>query len=264
MLNAMFDLFKKKEATTTPDVKSIREYLLQFIRATLATMEGGEGRSIKGLQVFIACKEEEKHLYEAAVFTEDPERFKENIQKIADDFAIEMPHQWTLETQFTNTLPAEAVKAPQGDAALFIQTKEKKLQKTATAYIKIINGEAEAPVYTLTSESGKINIGRDKKVQTRDNFFRINTIAFPAESTHDSNRYISRQHAHIEWDTATGTFLLFADEGGVPPRNKIKVRPINGGDPVKLQSTRLGYSLQEGDQIILGETALLEFSFSAL
>jgi hypothetical protein len=98
-------------------------------------------------------------------------------------------------------------------------------------------------------------------VQTRDNFFRINTIAFPAESTADSNKYISRQHAHIEWDNGTGTFLLFADEGGVPPRNKIKIRSLQNEDPVKLQSTRVGYSLQEGDQIILGETALLEFSY---
>jgi hypothetical protein len=125
----------------------------------------------------------------------------------------------------------------------------------------VLHGDAEKETYTITSGSGTINIGRDKKVQTRDNFYRINTIAFPAESTHESNKYISRQHAHIEWDSATGAFLLFADEGGVPPRNKIKVRS-QSNDPVKLQSTKTGYSLQHGDQIILGETALLEFRHS--
>ena len=227
-------------------------------------MEGGEGSAIKTVHLFIACAESENHLYEAAVYTEDQERFKEDIQRIADDFAIALPAHWNLEIQFTSAIPPEAIKATHVDVALFIQTKEKRLEKTATAYIKIVNGEAEAPVYTITSESGKINIGRDKKVQTRDNFFRINAIAFPADSTNDSNRYISRQHAHIEWDGAAGSFLLFADEGGVPPRNKIKVKPLRGGDPVKLQSTRLGYNLQEGDQIVLGETALLEFSFSSV
>lgn len=258
----MFDLFKNKPEPATQDVKSIRESLLQFIKTALQKLEGGEGNRIKGLQVFIAGKEDEKHLYEAAVYTEQEGRFKEEIQKIADDFAIGLSPHWDLHVLFTNEIPAEAMKAPHLDAALFIQTKEKALKKTATAYIKVLHGEAEKETYTITSESGKINIGRDKKVQTRDNFFRINAIAFPADSANESNKYISRQHAHIEWDNASGSFLLFADEGGVPPRNKIKVRSLQASEPVKLQSARLGYGLQEGDQIILGETALLEFRYS--
>jgi hypothetical protein len=56
---------------------------------------------------------------------------------------------------------------------------------------------------------------------------------------------------------------LFADEGGIPPHNKMKVR-TQGGIPVKLQTTQIGHRLQEGDQIILGESALLEFKNSAV
>jgi len=44
--------------------------------------------------------------------------------------------------------------------------------------------------------------------------------------------------------------------------NKIKVRAV-GGSPVKLQTTEIGHPLQEGDQIIIGESALLEFTYSA-
>jgi hypothetical protein len=33
------------------------------------------------------------------------------------------------------------------------------------------------------------------------------------------------------------------------------------GEPWKLQTTQLGYSLKEGDQMILGESAVLEFSY---
>jgi pSer/pThr/pTyr-binding forkhead associated (FHA) protein len=257
----MFDLFKKK-SSSEPDVKSIRDGLLQFIRVQLSKVQGGEGSAIKSLHLFLACNESETHLYDAAIYRDQEGRFKEDIQKIADDFAIELPPHWNLELSFTQNLPAEALKAPALPAALFIQTKETVIQKTATAYIKVLSGEAEKDVYTITSASGPINMGREKKVQTRDNFFRINTIAFPADSVQESNKYISRQHAHIEWDNATGSFLLFADEGGVPPRNKVKVRPQQGGDAVKLQSIKTGYSLQDGDQILLGETALLEFRFS--
>ncbi len=42
----------------------------------------------------------------------------------------------------------------------------------------------------------------------------------------------------------------------------MKVR-AEGGTPVKLQSTKFGHRLQEGDQIILGESAVLEFTFKA-
>ena len=57
-------------------------------------------------------------------------------------------------------------------------------------------------------------------------------------------------------------FFLYADEGGIPPANKVKVKPEKGQE-VKLITTEVGYHLKEGDQIILGESALLEFSYSA-
>lgn len=257
----MFDLFKKQPEQGVQDVKGIRNSVLQFIKAALAKAEGGEGAAVKKVQLFVACAEEEKHLYEAAVYAGQEQRFKEAVQKLADDFALNLPPHWDLEVSLTKELPAETIKSLELPVSLFIQTRENALPKTATACINVLHGEAEKETYTITSESGKINIGREKQVQTRDAFFRINAIAFPADSTAESNKYISRQHAHIEWDGASGTFLLFADEGGVPPRNKIKVRSVNGGEAVKLQSTQVGYSLQHGDQIMLGETALLEFRY---
>jgi hypothetical protein len=36
-----------------------------------------------------------------------------------------------------------------------------------------------------------------------------------------------------------------------------------GGEPIKIQTTEIGYRLQEGDQVILGESAALEFSYHA-
>lgn len=55
--------------------------------------------------------------------------------------------------------------------------------------------------------------------------------------------------------------MLFADDGGVPPRNKVKIRSKTDHNPVKLTFTELGFILNEGDQIILGESAVLEFSY---
>ncbi len=253
----MFDFLKSRPQ----DIKGIRGALLQFIKDQLQKAEGGEGSNIRALYLYITCKREDKHLYEAAIYADEENRFKEEeVQKIADDYAIDLPETWSLQNSFVDAPPPEATKAQNVDAALFISTKKKpKIHAASTAYIRVLIGEAEKPVYTITSTIGKINIGREGKAQTAEGFYRENFIAFPGASRHESNRSVSREHAHIEWDAEAGAFYIFADEGGIPPHNKMKVR-TEGGAPVKLQTTQIGHRLQEGDQVILGESALLEFT----
>lgn len=255
----MFDMFKNRP----DDVKGIRNALVQFIKEQLQKTEGGEGGNITGLYLFIECNDEEKHLYEAAVYFDMPDKFKnEEVQKIADDYAIALPATWIMEIAF-NKAPAEAIKAKTIDAALLASTfRTPILHKEATAYINVLNGEAQKVKYIISSGGGKINIGRGASVQTADGFFRKNFIAFTDSDSNEKNRAVSRQHAHIEWDPVIGSFFLFADEGGVPPNNKIKVR-ATGGNPVKLMTTQIGHRLADGDQVILGESVVLEFTFSA-
>ena len=257
----MFDFFKKKPDSHPPDAKALRVALLRFLKERLQQVEGGEGRHIKGLQLFVACPDHQQHLYEAAVYLQEPGRFQAEVQKIADDFAIDLPAAWTMETTFVDNLPPEAMKSSALNVALFIRTRSASVHALTTGHIRVLSGEAEKEVYSFTSTSGLITIGREKKAQADDGFVRINTIAFPAKSAHEGNRYVSRQHAHIEWDSGAGCFMLFADEGGVPPRNKVKVRSAGADSPVKLHSTQIGHPLQEADQIVLGESAVLEFSY---
>ncbi len=166
---------------------------------------------------------------------------------------------WRL---FFADAPAGAIKAADIPAALVIATKQKKaaIGLPAKAYVLVLQGETEQGRYVFDAKSGKITIGRDRMVQAADGFHRENKIAFIAGNTNEANKFVSRQHAHIEWSEDAGAFLLFADEGGIPPRNKVKIRP-RGGEPVKLQSTHIGYTLSQGDQIMLGDAALLEFGY---
>ncbi|SMD10568.1 FHA domain-containing protein [Pedobacter nyackensis] len=258
----MFNLFNKRKEEPPQDVKTVRELLLTAIKQELQKLEGGEGKQIKGLALLIACLPAEQYMYESAVYFEDEARFKNEIQRIIDDFAIDLPENWTMQINFVDELPADAIKLSRINAALYIKTPEHVVvTKSKTAYIRTLNGESEKKEYKITASDGKINIGREHKVQVSDGFFRINHIAFPDGSTNEANKFISRQHAHIEWDSNTGTFLLFADEGGIPPRNKVRMRSVGDHTPVKLNVAELGHVLQEGDQIILGELAVLEFSY---
>jgi hypothetical protein len=259
----MFNLFNKKPEDSKPqDVKAIREAMLVFIKQELQKLEGGEGKHIKGLQLFVCCLPIERFMYDSAIFFEDDSRFKNEVQRIADDFAIDLPQNWTLETSFVEELPDTGIRMANLNVALIIKTPEHVVvNKSSTAYVKVLNGEAEQDTYTITSADGKINIGRERKAQDGEGFMRENHIAFPDGSSNAANKYVSRQHAHIEWNNDSASFILFADEGGVPPRNKVKVRSITDHNPVKLTFTELGHILHEGDQIILGESAVLEFSY---
>jgi hypothetical protein len=257
----MFEIFKRKEEKAPNDVKGLRDALLRMVKEQLQKSEGGEGRHIKGIHLFIRADAAEKHLYEAAVYNEEKDKFQDEIQRIADDFALGLPGNWVMEISFDEEYPPEAIKFDSLNAAIFIRTKDHNIQRSASAYIRVLNGEAEKAEYEITSSGGKINIGRENKAQVNDGFFRLNQIAFPGDSKNESNKFISRQHAHIEWSNEDGCFLLYADEGGIPPGNKIKVKSVNNENLIKLHSTHIGHKLNEGDQVILGESAVLEFSY---
>ena len=256
----MLDFLKQQKPK---DVKQIRSYILDFIKDQLKKTEGGEGTNIRGMQLYVTCNGVDKYLYESALFVNEPARFKEDeVQKIADDFDIKLPHDWMLEILFDENPPAETIKANNIDVALFISTQTRKaIHKEKVAVIKVLHGEAEKELYQINSKDAKINIGREHKVNTADGFYRENTIAFPDSSNNKSNKSISRQHAHIEWDEDAFAFFLYADVGGVPPSNKIKVKSKNGEEK-RLLTTEIGYHLLNGDQIILGESALLEFNYA--
>ena len=258
----MFDIFKRNQDEKPADVKRIRDEILLFLKERLKKLQGGEGQNIKGIQVYVACLQEDKPIYESALYFDEPDRFKnEEIQKIADDYAVELPSEWNLDILFQEPLPPEAVTIPGIDAVIFIVTKKSAVKKTSTAYLKVRAGIAEKAEYRISSASPRICIGREKKVLTSGGFYRENTVAFTGNN--EINKFVSRQHAHIQFDNESGSFILYADEGGIPPRNKVKVRSVKNDQPVKLYSTGIGHRLEDGDQILLGESALLEFSYQS-
>ena len=258
----MLDFFKNKPARTM-DVKEIRNSVLQFMKEQLQKLDGGEGENIKCIHLFVYAPEADRHLYESALYVHNPDRFKKDeVQKIVDDYAIDLPPKWEMEIKFVDELPEGVIKSDETDVALaFSSNKQIKVNTALKAALRVVFGTAEESLYTFTPETARINIGREREAQTADGFFRLNNIAFPGNA-HEKNRYISREHAHIEWDPEKSAFYLFADEGGIPPRNKIKVQQPDGR-VIKLQTSHIGHRLQSGDQIVLGESALLEFIYPA-
>ncbi len=257
----IFNLFKSGNQDKPTDVKGVRHGLLQFIKQELQKAEGGEGANIKGLALYLNCDPADRHVYEAALYADQQEKLQQEIQKISDDYALDLPPGWTLSISFEEQFPEEAIVDEALKVALFVKTNINFIKQQVKAYVKALSGETVQASYSLNSDGAKYNIGRDEKAQSDEGYFRTNQIAFPSESANQSNKYISRQHAHIEWNDNSSSFMVFADEGGIPPKNKIKIRTAKTEQITKLHSKQIGHELAEGDQIILGDSVVLEFSY---
>jgi hypothetical protein len=261
----MFNLFKRNTEDQPLDVKVVREHILQFIKEELQKSEGGEGANIHTLLLYAAPDATERHLYEAATYSSDPERLKQEIQRIADNFAVNLPKEWQLEVHVVETLPNEGIKYDSLPLELSIETTpvfvpEVHVVKTS-ALLKVINGQAEESSYTINNKDGRVNIGRGKTSTTSGGSIRNNHIVFPEDVEFVGNRFVSRQHAHLEWDDKKGGFVLYADEGGVPPGNKTKIQSLDEEAQIKLNSTLVGHFLKDEDQLIFGESVVLQFNY---
>lgn len=259
----MFNIFNKK----LQDAKSIRSELLLFIKEQLKKLEGGEGELIKGIALFVYCKPTDRFLFESAVYFTEKDRFKhDEVQKIADDFAVSLPDTWLLEINFVDNFPATAIQSSTLPVALQFIIPQQTLHKIPTDFsnglIKTLRGQTEKTEFCFSKVNGRINIGRDKFVTLSNGFLRENEIVFLSDSKLQENKTVSRQHCHIEWNEKISAFELYADDGGIPPLNKTKIQS-GAAPPVKIQTTDLGYKLNSGDHIILGETVVLEFKLTS-
>jgi hypothetical protein len=112
----------------------------------------------------------------------------------------------------------------------------------------VASGVAEQPAYSLTET--RIAIGRGVEVRdARQRLLRVNQIVF-VEGGGPINDTVSRRHAHIDLDPASGRFRLF-DDGSARGTSVIR-----GGRAVVVPSGARGLLLQPGDEIALGDARL--------
>jgi hypothetical protein len=252
----IFDQQKKGGA----DAKSIRDDLIYAIRTRLAGFQGSEGKGLRGLHLYLVPPAAQRAEYEAAVHLGEPGRFQKEVERIAADYDLSLPARWEITIEFREALPEEAAPIDGHPAGLWISTQGAAAPAVRTALVRVLHGEAEQAEYKLDAGTDRITIGREKTVPLPNGFMRENVIAFRGDSSEEANRSVSRQHAHIRYDAGLGQFLLFADAGGLPPQNKTKVKRRGEEGAIKLQSAEIPHLLRDGDQIILGNAALLQFS----
>jgi hypothetical protein len=116
-------------------------------------------------------------------------------------------------------------------------------------------GSANAPEIRL--EKARINIGRVVDVYRNEGLFRRNDLAF-AEDT-EVNCSVSREHAHITFDKASGEYRLFNDRWY--PRGtragECGTWIVRDGMSQEVPRTARGTKLEPGDEIHFGRAVVM-------
>src|SRR4051794_25755865 len=111
--------------------------------------------------------------------------------------------------------------------------------------IRAVVGTMERWTYSLTAP--RIDIGRGAEVRDhRNRLIRTNHVVF-TEGADDVNQTVSRSHAHVAYEPATGQFRLHDD--GSEHGTEI----VRGGRTISVLSGNRGVRLQSDDEVVLGE-----------
>jgi len=116
------------------------------------------------------------------------------------------------------------------------------------ARLVVQSGSANAP--ELAIEKPRVYIGREVDVYRNGAIHRRNDLAFADES-------VSREHAHIDYDKATGEYRLFNDPL-LPPAAPIPA-PASSATSVSREVPRdtRGTRLEPGDEVHLGRAIVV-------
>ena len=130
-------------------------------------------------------------------------------------------------------------------------TREAVAATRPAARVLVLRGQAEPVELALTRD--RVNIGRLQEVTgERDGLRRLNDLAFA-----DGETTVSREHAHIRYEAATGKFRLYDD------RSQRGTRIFREGRRLEAPRGSLrGVQLQHGDEIHLGD-ARVRFEIAA-
>ena len=136
-----------------------------------------------------------------------------------------------------------------------VAPRQARQQSAATpgVWMKILAGKADRDEYSF--RKARINLGRlADVVDSQQRLIRRNDVAF-VETPEPPNPTVSRAHAHIELDRATGQFRLFDDrsaqgttvlrDGGIinVPKGPSKGVPLQPGDEIVLGHARLSFDV---------------------
>jgi hypothetical protein len=121
---------------------------------------------------------------------------------------------------------------------------------------RLLVQEGDANLAEVRLEKARTNIGRVVDVYRAEGLFRRNDLAFEADT--EINRTVSREHAHIQYDRATGEYRLFNDRWhDRSPGGECGTWIVRDGMSREVHRTPRGMKLEPGDEIHFGQAVVV-------
>jgi hypothetical protein len=119
---------------------------------------------------------------------------------------------------------------------------------------RLVVRQGSANAQELSLAKARVHIGREVDVYRNGGMHRRNDLAFVDDT--EWNRSVSREHAHIDYDRATGEYRLFNDrwyERGTDCGTRI----LRDGVSLEVHRDSRGLRLEAGDEIHLGRAVVV-------
>jgi hypothetical protein len=200
---------------------------------------------------------ERRRAYEVAFVEGDS--LARDARSLLEQDDVELPERVRIEVELVEELP-EGVTERGFDVSYRSEGPAQVPVEVPAIWLTVVNGKADREEYRFRKT--RINLGRLTYVlDAQQRPIRRNDVAFE-ESSGGANPSVSRTHAHIEFETASGQFRLFDDrsaqgtsvfrEGGVVsvPKGMSKGVALRTGDEIALGQARVRFAILAEDETV--------------
>ena len=132
---------------------------------------------------------------------------------------------------------------------------QEKAESAAFPAARLVVRVGTANVAELPLQKSRTNIGRSTDVIRSHGIFRRNDLAFSEEG--EASRSVSREHAHITYDQATGEYRLFNDRWYARGSPDCATWIVRDGLSQEVHRDSRGTRLEPGDEIHFGEAVVV-------
>jgi len=232
-----------------PELAEIRLAVLDQVREKSYRSGGRKVFPYDLLRVHLqGLEESQREVFAGSFFRRYLER---EIMGALGDAGCRYPENLRVEVEAAAGLPQR------GEDWLVV---EAQTQETTGADAKpvarLVVREGQANRDTVRLDKARVNIGRVVDVYRDQGLFRRNDLAF-AEDT-EINRSVSREHAHIRRDRATGEYRIFNDRWYARGRSgECGTWIVRDGMSQEVHRTSRGVKLEPGDEIHFGRAVVV-------
>ena len=229
-----------------PELAEIRHAVLDEIRLKSYRAGAGKVFPFDLIRISIRGVEESR----AAIFGGRffPRYLEQEIQTSLRAEGTRFPEQLRVEMSVSTGLPQP------NERWMIVETASQVQPAAGQRIARLVVIAGKANTDELRLDKARINIGREVDVYRSQGLHRRNDLVFVEEN--EINGTVSREHAHIQCDRATGEYRLFNDrwyQRGAECGTWI----VRSGMSREVHRDARGAKLEPGDEIRFGRAAVL-------